>query len=363
MGPLELKHDTFAHDRDQSSSRESWKRCAELGLLGHPLPEQFGGAGLDLLGTVHALEAFGLACDDNGLAFALGAQLWSCMMPLLEFGTDEQRDRHLPRLVAGDSIAGHAASEHEAGSDVFAMRARAVRRGDVYVLDGHKAYVTNAPVADLLLVFANVDPEGQRSGISAFLVERAWAGVTIGPPVSKMGMRTATMGEVQLEGCEVPAGCRLGEEGAGLAIFSHGMEFERAFILAPALGAMDRLVRRTLAHVRERRQFGRPIADFQAVSHRVAEMHRALETSRALLHRAASRKDLGQRIAPEAALVKLHVSESWIAVALAALQLHGALGYLSDTEVERDVRDALASRIYSGTSDIQRDIIARYLGA
>jgi alkylation response protein AidB-like acyl-CoA dehydrogenase len=265
--------------------------------------------------------------------------------------------------VSGALVGAHAASEREAGSDVFAMRTSAVRDGDRYVLHGRKAHVTNAPVADLLLVFANVDPLFGHAGISAFLVERSQPGVSVSDPISKMGMRSALMGDVVLDGCEVPADRMLGKEGAGAAIFGRGMEWERAFIMAPALGAMDRLLQRTLAYARRRVQFGRPISSFQAVSHQIAEMHRAVETSRALLYRVAARKDAGKRIAAEAALVKLHLSESWAAVATTALQLHGALGYLTETEIERDVRDALAGRIYSGTTEIQRDLVARYLGA
>jgi alkylation response protein AidB-like acyl-CoA dehydrogenase len=359
----ELDGNVVAADREQRFDRARWERCATAGLLAHPLPVTWGGSGLDLLTTVQAFEAFAVACADNGLPFAIGGQLWACAMPVLTFGSDEQRHRYLPRMAAGELIAAHAASEPEAGSDVLSMQARAVRDGDRYVLHGHKSYVTNAPVADVLLVLANVDDGGARSGITAFLVDRDRPGLRVSEPIAKMGMRTAAMGEVELSGCEVPLAARLGEEGAGSAIFGHAMEYERAFIMAPALGAMQRLTARTLARVRERTQFGRPLSEFQAVSHQLAEMHRAVETSRALLYRVAARRDRGERLGGDSALVKLHLSESWVAVASTALQLHGALGYLTETEIERDVRDALGSRIYSGTSEIQRELIARYLGA
>ncbi|HUG84093.1 MAG TPA: acyl-CoA dehydrogenase family protein [Euzebya sp.] len=372
-GCRQLRHDVLAFaeslrgdvahaDREESFDAEAWDRCAAFGLMGLPIAREHGGGARDLVATVVALEALGEGCADNGLAFAIGAHLWACTMPVLEFGTGDQHRRHLRGLVSGRTIAGHAASEADAGSDIFAMRTTAVRHGDTYVLDGTKRYVTNAPVADLLLVFANTDPQGRRSGLTGFLIDPSQPGVTVSAPVSKMGMRSALMGEVVLDGCEVDAGDRLGEEGAGPAIFNAGMEWERAFIMAPAVGAMQRVLTRTIDHARTRQQFGRPIGDFQAVSHQIAEMQRAVETSRALLHRTAHHKDLGRRIAADAALVKLHLSESWVSVTSAALQLHGASGYLTDTGIERDVRDALGSRIYSGTSEIQRDVIARYLG-
>jgi alkylation response protein AidB-like acyl-CoA dehydrogenase len=354
--------DAVGHDAAQSFDRTGWDGWGEFGLLRLPVPTALGGCGRSLVQTVTAWEALGEACADNGLTFALGAHLWACTMPLLDFGSPEQHARHLPGMLDGRTIAAHAASEPSAGSDVFALRTTAVRRGDTYVVSGTKTYITNAPIADLLLVLATVDPDRGSQGVTAFLIDAHAAGVEISPPVSKMGMRSAPMGEIRLTDVEVPVADRLGAEGAGASLFSHGMEFERAFILAPALGAMQRLLDRTVRHARTRRQFDRPIGEFQAVGHQIAGMQRAVETSRALLYRTAGRKDAGKRIAPDAALVKLHLSESWVDVAQTALQLHGASGYVTAGEIERDVRDALGSRLYSGTSEIQLDLIARYLG-
>jgi len=357
-----LPGDALANDAAQSFDRAGWEAVGEFGLLRLPVPTAHGGCGRSFVQTVTAWEALGEGCPDNGLAFSLGAHLWACTMPLLDFGSPEQHARHLPGMLYGRMIAAHAASEPSAGSDVFALRTTAVRRGDTYVVSGTKTYITNAPIADLLIVLATVDPDRGRQGITAFLVDARAAGVEISAPVSKMGMRSAPMGEIRLTDVEVPVADRLGAEGAGASLFSHGMEFERAFIMAPAIGAMQRLLEHTVRHARTRRQFGRPIGEFQAVGHQIAGMQRALETSRALLYRTASRKDAGKRIAADAALVKLHLSESWVDVAQTALQLHGASGYVTAGEIERDVRDALGSRLYSGTSEIQLDLIARYLG-
>jgi alkylation response protein AidB-like acyl-CoA dehydrogenase len=298
----------------------------------------------------------------NGLLFSLGAQLWSVQMPILLFGSEEQKARYLPRLVAGETIGGHAVSEAEAGSDVFSLRRTAVEDADGYILDGAKSWVTSGPHADVFLVLATLDPTQGAKALTAFLVDRDTPGVGLAQTYEKMGLRTATIGELVLSNCLVPATAMLGKAGAGSTIFGVAMEWERTFILVPALGTMRRQLEQCVAHARTRRQFGAPIGRKDAVSSKLAEMHLRLETSRLLAYRAAWAKQQGKRMTREPSEVKLHLSESWVQTSLDALQINGASGYMSELGIERDLRDALASKIYSGTSEIQRMIIASFLG-
>ena len=339
-----------------------WQECAEFGLLGLPVPEPYGGVGEELPGIVRTLEGLGYGCLDNGLLFALGAQLWSVEMPILLFGSDAQKERYLPPLAAGRLIGAHAVTEVEAGSDVFSLRTSAVRDGADYVLEGAKTFITSAPVAGLFLVLANTDPALGAKGLTAFLVERDAPGLSVSETDAKMGLRTAPWGTVTLDRCRVSAASVLGNPGGGGAVFAAAMEWERCYILVPALGAMRRQLESCIEYARARRQFGRPIGKNQSVANEIVEMRLRLETSRLLAYRTASTKQAGRRLTLEPSEVKLHLSESWVRNALGALQIHGAAGYATELGIERDLRDALASRIYSGSSAIQRMIIAEFLG-
>jgi L-prolyl-PCP dehydrogenase len=360
----ELNDDLEARDRAGSFPRECWRKCAEFGLLGLPVPAAYGGQGQDLLTTTIAMEALGHGCRDNGLVFSLNAQMWAVEMPILHFGSDEQRRAWLPRLLSGEVIGAHAITEPGAGSDVFALASRAERVADGYRLNGAKTFSTNAPVADLALAFAYLDraAEGKPRALTAFLVPRGTPGATFSKPVEKMGLRTSPMGEVVLEDCVVPESSRLGAEGAGMAIFNSAMEWERACIFAAHLGAMERLLEDCIDYARGRRQFGAPIAKFESVADRIADMKVAIEAGRFLLYRVGWLKQQGRSAVLEAAVAKLFVSETHVQAALDALQLHGGYGYMKEYPIEREVRDALSGTLYSGTSEMQRKIIARCLG-
>ena len=358
----ELNDDLLHRDAESAFSLEAWKRCAAFGLQGLPVPEAYGGAGADALTAIIAMEAFGYGCRDNGLIFSLNAQMWSCETPLGRYGTDEQKRRYLPGLCDGSLIGVQCMTEPGSGSDAFALETIAHRAGSRYVLNGTKTFITNAPVADVFVVFASTDRAKGFAGISAFLVDRQMPGVTVGAPFHKMGLRTSPMSEVVFSDCEVPVDRLLGPEGAGAAIFNHSMDWERSCILASAVGTMQRQLERTIAYAKERRQFGQPIGKFQAVSHRIAEMELRIETSRLLVYRLGWLKQAGKPAPLDSALVKLHLSESFLTTSLDTLQVHGGYGYMTESEVEREVRDAVASRIYSGTSDIQRNLIAAHLG-
>jgi alkylation response protein AidB-like acyl-CoA dehydrogenase len=265
-------------------------------------------------------------------------------------------------MVSGDLIAAHGMTEPESGSDALHLRTRAVRHGDRYVLDGAKQYITNAPVADVLLVYA-VDPgRPGLSGISAFLVDAATPGLAVSGSFEKMGLRTSPMGEITLHDCVVPAGSRLGPEGAGMAIFNSSMDWERSCLFASVVGAMRRQLETCVGYARSREQFGQPIGKFQGVSGKLADMYVRLEAARSLIYRVAWLKQQGRSAPAEAAAAKLFISEAWVRSSQDAIQIHGAYGYMKDAGIERDLRDAVAGTIYSGTSEIQRVVVARMLG-
>lgn len=358
----ELQDDVIAGDRAARFPLEHWRRCAAFGILGLCVPESFGGSGLDILSAVYALEGLGYGCRDNGLLFGLNAQMWAVQAPVARFGSGEQQETYLPRLVSGEWIGAHGMSEPASGSDSFALTTRAVKDGDGYVLNGTKTFVSNAPVADVILVFATLDPNRGFMGITAFLIDKGTPGLSVGNPIGKMGLRTSPMSEVVLDECRVPASARLGREGNGGTIFKHSMAWERCCILATNLGAMERQLERTIDHANTRHQFGKPIGSFQAVSERIVAMKLRLESARLLLYRAAWLMANERSAEAEVALAKLHLSEAFVQSSLDAVQVHGGYGYTVEYELEREFRDAVGGRLYSGTSEIQKNIVARSLG-
>lgn len=362
MARRDLNQDLLERDAAGAFDLAGWKRCGELGLQGMPIPARYGGGEFDALTTVGVLESLGYGCRDNGLVFSLNAHLWTAAIPILDFGSEEQKRRFLPLLCSGEWIGGNAMTEPEAGSDAYSLRTTAERRGDRYYLRGSKCFVTNGPVANLLVVYANEAPERGRNGISAFLVEKGVRGFSFSETHDKMGLRTSPMAELFFDDCEVPAENRLGTAGAGPALFAHSMTWERACILASAVGSMQRLLETCIRYARERRQFGQSIGKNQLVQARIVDMKLRLETARALLYQAAWLRSRGRNIYLEAALAKLHISECWVQSAQDAIQIHGGSGYMRGCEVERELRDALGSRIYSGTNEIQRSLVASLLG-
>lgn len=358
----ELNGDVIERDRAEIFPRDLWRKCADFGILGLPFPERYGGAEADVMTTMLTMEGLGYGSRDNGLIFAMNAQMWSVQMPIFTHGSEEQKERYLPGLCSGELIGAHGMSEPGSGSDAYSLRTRADRCDGGYLLNGTKTFVTNAPVADLALVFANVDPNKGMWGITAFLIERGTPGFTISKPMQKMGLRTALMGELVFQDCFVPTESRLGPEGIGARIFNSSMEWERSCILASHVGAMQRQLETAIQYARDRVQFGQPIGKFQSVANRIVDMKVRLETARLLLYKVAWLKQTGQPAVIEAALAKLYLSECFIQSGLDAIRTHGGYGYMTEFEVERDLRDAIGGALYSGTSDIQRTIVARLLG-
>jgi alkylation response protein AidB-like acyl-CoA dehydrogenase len=358
----ELNQDLAKREDAGEFPRDAWRACAKFGIQGLPIPAELGGSGTDVLTTALVMEALGYGCQDNGLLFSLNAQMWSVELPLVIFGSPAQQQAYLPGMVSGDIIGGHAMTEPDTGSDALHMRARAERRGNHYLLNGTKQYITNAPVADVLLVYASAGGGSGLAGLSAFLVDASTPGLSISTSFEKMGLRTSPMGEIALTDCLVPAESRLGPEGAGMAIFNSSMEWERSCLFASAAGAMRRQLDACVAYARTREQFGQPIGKFQGVADKLADMYVRLEAARLLIYRTAWLKQQGRSAPAEAAAAKLFTSEAWVRSSQDAIQTHGALGYMKEAGIERDLRDAIASTIYSGTSEIQRVLLAKMLG-
>ncbi|EHR60652.1 acyl-CoA dehydrogenase family protein [Saccharomonospora cyanea] len=347
---------------DDHFTRERWRIAADIGLTGLCLPERHGGGGLGALDTALALERFGKACPDTGLVFGVAAHLLACGVAVRDFASPEVADTLLPGLCDGELIAANAITEDEAGSDVGALSTKAVADGDTYRLTGAKSFSSNAPLADVLVVYAVTDPAAGFLGTSGFVVPRNTPGLSVGLRLAKAGLHGCPAGRVTLDDCAVPSRFLLGEPGQGSMIFQHSMGWERSCLFAVYLGLMERQLRRCVRHARTRRQFGRRIGDNQAVSHAVADMRRRLESARLLLYRACWSLDAGRDHTTASSLAKVAVSEAAIANSLTAVQLFGATGYLAEHGVEAALRDSLPSTVFSGTNEIHRGIIARGMG-
>jgi alkylation response protein AidB-like acyl-CoA dehydrogenase len=346
---------------DDAEFRRQWELLGRQGLAGSAVPAEYGGGGADAVTAAALMEGLGYGCADTGLAFSMAAHLFACLMPIVTFGTEEQKRRWLPGLCSGNLIAAHAITEPGSGSDALHLRTTATRMGDRYLLNGEKCFITNAPVADVFIVQATTARDAGYFGLSTFFISAGNPGLHVGPRLGKVGLRGSPTADIWLDGCVIPASDLLGAEGGGASVFSSSMSWERTCLFACYLGAMRRVVEGTVAYARQRRQFGEPIGGFQAVSHRIVDMTLRLESARLLLYRAASKLDRGSddEIAP--AMAKLAVSEAAVQIGLDAVQLHGALGIL-DGQAETFLRDALPSRIFSGTSEMQKNNIARALG-
>jgi len=358
-----LKATDLVHrDATQVFDRELWQQSADFGLLGPFVSPEYGGRGLDLVSTVIMLEALGYGFADNGHTLAVNAQLWAVHAPLVRFGSDQQKQRYLPGLVAGTILGADGITEVDAGSDAYSMKTIAEEAAGGYRITGHKSYITMAPMADFAIIFATTDPSLGRWGIDAFLVDTDSPGLTLGENQAKMGLRTVPFGDIVLEDVFVAEDARLGPKGAGASIFNHVMNYERGFIFASHVGAMHRQLEAAISYASTREQFGEPIGSFQSVSNRIVDMQLRLETSRLLLYRAAWVMDTGQDAQMAAALAKLQISEAFVTSSLDSIRTHGGLGYLTEAGVERDLRDAVGGVLYGGTSDIQRRAIAHILG-
>ncbi len=359
----ELSADTLV-ERDHTGTfvEENWQKCAKRGLFALAMPPAYGGSGYDTLTAVHALEALGYGCAENGFTLAVNGQTWSVQMPILRFGNEDQRSRYLPKLIDGTWKGAHAVTEPESGSDAFSLAMTAQKTEGGYLLNGRKILVGMAPLADVILLFATVNAKAGRWGVTAFLVDGDSPGISRGSTTGKLGLRTEPFGDLILNDVFVPEGNRLGREGSGASIFNAAMIYERSFIFTSHLGSMARQLDDTITYATRRKQGGQTIGKYQSVGNRVADMKVRLETARSFLYKAAWMVDQGMDATLQAAMTKLMVSELFVENSLDAIRVHGGRGYLAEAGVERDLRDSVGGVLYAGTSDIQRNLIAALLG-
>ena len=357
----ELNDSILERDRNGEFSFKGWKACADFGLQGILVPEELGGLGLDPLYYAAIMEGIGQGCKDNGLIFSINAHILTCIVPILLHGSDEQKKRYLEGMVSGKLIAANAMTEADSGSDAYGLRTTAVKENGHYVLNGSKTFVTNAPVADIFIVYATTNKAGGFIGLACLVAEKYTPGLFVGEKIEKMGLRTSPMSELGFNNCRIPEGNLIGEEGGGGILFSSSMEWERGLILANCIGIMDRLLSDCLNYANTRKIGDQPIGAHQSIAHKIAQMKVRLETSRLMLYKAAWLKSLKKSAALDASLAKLSISEAYIENCRDALQIFGGYGYMVEYEIERELRDALASSLYSGTSEVQKNIISSLL--
>ena len=348
-----------AIDRDNLFPRDLWPKMGALGLHGITAPEEYGGLGLGYLEHCVAMEEVSRASGSVGLSYGAHSNL--CVNQIVRNGNAEQKTRYLPQLVSGEHVGGLAMSEPNAGSDVVSMTTRADRKGDRWILNGTKMWITNGPVAETLIVYAKTDPAAGARGITAFLVERGFAGFSHGPKLDKLGMRGSDTSELVFADCEVPAENVLGVVGKGVNVLMSGLDYERVVLSAGPLGLMAAALDVALPYARERKQFGQPIGTFQLVQGKLADMYVRLNASRAYVYAVAKACDRGETTREDAAGAILYAAERATEVALDAIQILGGAGYTNDYPLGRLLRDAKLYEIGAGTSEIRRMLIGREL--
>ncbi len=346
-------------DRDNDFPRDLWGKMGDLGLLGITIPEQYGGSGMGYLAHAIAMEEISRASASVGLSFGAHSNL--CLNQIRLNGSEDQKNRYLPALCRGEHIGALAMSEPGAGSDVVSMRLKADRRGDDFVLNGNKMWITNGPDADVYVIYARTDPDAGSKGITAFIVERESAGFSRSPKLDKLGMRGSNTCELVFEDCIVPAGQVLGEIGGGVRVLMSGLDYERAVLSGGPVGILQACLDAVLPYVHEREQFGQPIGEFQLVQGKLADMYARCSASRAYLYAVCEALDRGEQSRKDAAAVILYTAEAATQSALDAIQLLGGNGYINDYPTGRLLRDAKLYEIGAGTSEIRRMLVGREL--
>jgi isovaleryl-CoA dehydrogenase len=344
-------------DRTNTFPRDLWQPMGALGLHGITVEEEWGGIGLGYLEHCVAMEEVSRASGSVGLSYGAHSNL--CVNQIRRNANDEQKRRYLPKLVSGEHVGALAMSEAGAGSDVVSMTTRADRRGDRYILNGAKMWITNAPHADVLLVYAKTDPKAGPHGITAFLIEKGMKGFSVAPKLDKLGMRGSDTAELVFEDCEVPVDNVVGELGRGVKVLMSGLDYERTILAAGPLGIMQAALDTALPYIHERKQFGQPIGEFQLIQGKVADMYVTLNAARAYVYTVARACDRGETTREDAAGAILFAAEAATRLALDAIQLLGGNGYINDYATGRLLRDAKLYEIGAGTSEIRRMLIGR----
>ncbi len=358
-----LSEDHLESDESSEFPWQKWELIRQSNVIRLPFPSDYGGLDQDLSTTMYALEELGYGCEDGGLNLAVATDIVSVGVPLARFGSAEQKARYLGPICEGQSLCAHAITEPHGGSDAFSMATTAVRRGDKYVLNGRKTYISNSSIADLFAIYAITDKtRGTLGGASVFLVERDTPGFTVGPPIRTMGLRTTPLCELLFEDCEVAEKQIVGNPGMGFSILDYVMKWEVLCSFIIAVGEMQRRLEKCIAYAKTRKAFGSTIGRFQSIANKIVSMKIDVDTSRNWLYRTANRVQSKQNVTVDLAIAKLITSERNVASALNAIQIFGGYGYTVDCGIEKDLRNSVAGTIYSGTSEIQRDRIAKMLG-
>jgi isovaleryl-CoA dehydrogenase len=346
-------------DRSNEFPDDLWRKMGELGVLGITVEDDYGGAGMGYLEHVVAVEEISRASASVGLSYGAHSNL--CVNQIRRNGSEEQRQRYLPKLVSGEHVGALAMSESGAGSDVVSMRTRAEKKGDRYILNGTKMWITNGPDADTLVVYAKTNPEAQSRGITAFLIEKGFKGFSTAQKLDKLGMRGSNTCELVFEDCEVPAENILGRVDGGVEVLMSGLDFERAVLSGGPIGIMQACLDEVVPYVHEREQFGQPIGEFQLIQGMLADMYTAMNASKAYVYAVAKACDRVQTTRKDAAGAILFSAEAATQMALKAIQILGGNGYINDYATGRLLRDAKLYEIGAGTSEIRRMLIGREL--
>jgi butyryl-CoA dehydrogenase len=343
-------------DRTREFPMDSFRKCADLNLTGMMVPEEWGGAGLDAISYVLAVEELSRACASTGVIISVNNSLYCD--PVERYGSDEQKERWLKPFALGQKLGCYCLTEPHAGSDAASLRTMAVKEGDTWIINGSKIFVTNGIAADAAIIYANTDRSKGHRGVTAFLVDRETPGYAIGKHETKMGITASGSVEIVLTDVRITDDHRLGEVGAGFKVAMSTLDGGRIGIAAQAVGIAQSALDHSLSYAKEREAFGRPIADLQAIQFKLADMATRTEAARLLTYRAAAAKDSGRRFSQEAAMAKLMAAEVSVDATREAVQIYGGYGYINEYPVERLYRDAKITEIYEGTSEIQRVVIA-----
>jgi alkylation response protein AidB-like acyl-CoA dehydrogenase len=357
-----LNNNIFKDDGEMRFPMEKWEICCNSGIIQLAVPEKYEGLGKSILTTALAIKTLSRYCQDEGLVFSICAHLCTCLIPILMYGSEEQKKFYLPKLSSGEFIGGNGTTEANAGSDLSLMSTTVEKSAAEYIINGSKIFVTNGTIADLLIIYA-VHKDGIKfANISAFLLEKSNPTFQIGQVWEKMGIRTSPICEILLNECHVKENALLGRERLGLAVFNTSMLWERVIMAAYHIGAMELQFNTVFQYANDRKQFGQKLTQFQNIADQLVKMRLNIETAKLLLYQTCWKFDNDKIDISNASMLKLHTSESKVENSLHAVQIFGAYGYMKEYLVEKQLRDSIASKIYSGTSEIQKKLIIENIG-
>lgn len=357
-----LNDQVFEDDETERFPIEKWKKICELGILELPIEHKYNGLGESITTTALAIKTLAAHCMDEGLVFSLCAHLCTCLIPIYLFGNEKQKEKYLPGLMKGDLIGGNGTSEADAGSDLSLIETKIEKSGEDYCLKGAKIFVTNASIADVLIIYARHNDGAKNANLSAFIVEKGIQGLSLGQKWNKMGLRTSPMSEIILDDCRLTKDCLLGRERFGLALFSKSMLWERVLMAAYHIGAMELQYNTAFSYATKRKQFDTRIINFQGVSDKLVKMRMNIETANLLLYKTCWKFDNDTMSVANASMLKLFTSESKVENSLDAVQIFGGYGFMKEFLVEKQLRDSIGAKIYSGTSEIQKKLIIEDIG-